>query len=208
MTRRRWLIWLALLVILALFAFFASVIFGTLNNRAAAGTNPATPRLAQITAANRSFARPALPAQSFGLTGGESDSEPADQTASPAARTPQSPNAQHRSTAHGSGVAVIGSTAPPEPTTSVWDRLAYCESRNRWHINTGNTYYGGIQENLVFWTTYGGLTFASRPDLATRAQQILIATRARDGYTSPSGHRYPPRGYTPWPACSKALGLS
>ncbi|MGH8941138.1 MAG: transglycosylase family protein, partial [Actinomycetes bacterium] len=30
-------------------------------------------------------------------------------------------------------------------TTDTWERLARCESSGRWHINTGNGYYGGLQ---------------------------------------------------------------
>lgn len=73
----------------------------------------------------------------------------------------------------------------------VWDRIAECESGGNWATNTGNGYYGGLQMNMQFWHSYGGDEFASRPDLASREQQIVVAERARD-----SG-----RGYRPWPVC-------
>lgn len=76
---------------------------------------------------------------------------------------------------------------------SVWDRIAACESGGDWADNTGNGYYGGLQENLAFWRSYGGDEFAARPDLASREQQIIVAERARD-----SG-----RGYGPWPVCER-----
>lgn len=79
----------------------------------------------------------------------------------------------------------------------VWDTLAGCESTNTWDINTGNGYFGGLQMDMDFWTTYGGLEFAPRPDLATREQQIQIAIIGRD-----SG-----RGYDPWPGCADKHGL-
>lgn len=80
--------------------------------------------------------------------------------------------------------------------TSIWDSIAQCESGGNWQINTGNGYSGGLQMNAGFWSTYGGLAFASAPYLASREAQILVATRARDGYG-----KYPARGYTPWPNC-------
>jgi hypothetical protein len=79
---------------------------------------------------------------------------------------------------------------------SVWDSLAWCESRGEWAINTGNSYYGGLQENLDFWRSYGNPRWA-RPDLAPKTEQIKAAVKARDGG----------RGYTPWPQCARKLGL-
>lgn len=88
----------------------------------------------------------------------------------------------------------------------VWDRIAACESGGDWAANTGNSYFGGLQENMGFWNTYatrvtvthddGTQTeelVAPRPDLASREEQINAAERARD-----SG-----RGYTPWPVCGR-----
>src|SRR3981189_3023722 len=37
------------------------------------------------------------------------------------------------------------------PSVATWQRIAQCESGNRWNINTGNGYYGGLQENMAFW---------------------------------------------------------
>ena len=79
---------------------------------------------------------------------------------------------------------------------AVWDRLAQCESGGNWSINTGNGYYGGLQFSLGTWAGYGGATYASRPDLATREEQIAVAERLRAA-----------RGYAPWPACAAKLGL-
>lgn len=91
----------------------------------------------------------------------------------------------------------------PASTGSVWDALAKCESGGRWNANTGNGYFGGLQENMGFWTTYDGLAFAARPDLASRDQQITVAERARDGYTNRKGEHFKARGYTPWPHCGR-----
>lgn len=94
------------------------------------------------------------------------------------------------------GSCLAGTTGARPVGYGVWDRIAQCESGGNWSIRTGNGYYGGLQMDMQFWRTYGG-GVAARPDLASREQQIAAATRARD-----SG-----RGYRPWPACSRKLGL-
>ena len=60
---------------------------------------------------------------------------------------------------------------------AMWDRIAQCESGGNWHINTGNGYYGGLQFDIGSWLANGGADFASRADLASRAQQITVANR-------------------------------
>ncbi|MGH3497759.1 MAG: transglycosylase family protein [Nocardioidaceae bacterium] len=97
-------------------------------------------------------------------------------------------------------IEVQGTKSRPVVTVSgntVWDQLAQCESGGNWAINTGNGYYGGLQFTISTWDAYGGGSYASRPDLASRDQQIAIATKVRDA----SG------GYGAWPACSAQLGL-
>ena len=87
--------------------------------------------------------------------------------------------------------------APPAPAQSgVWARLAQCESNGRWSTNTGNGYYGGLQEDLTFWRNYGGLGYAPRPDLASPSAQMAVAERGR-------AHQ----GFGAWPVCSRRLGL-
>ncbi len=80
---------------------------------------------------------------------------------------------------------------------SVWDTLAGCESGGNWAINTGNGFYGGLQFTTSTWLAYGGGQYAPRADLASREQQIAIATKVRDARG----------GYGDWPACSASLGL-
>lgn len=58
-----------------------------------------------------------------------------------------------------------------------WDAVAACESGNDWGINTGNGYYGGLQFDQGTWEAHGGLEFAPRADLATKEQQITVASR-------------------------------
>ena len=78
--------------------------------------------------------------------------------------------------------------------STVWDRLAQCESGGNWATNTGNGYYGGLQFSLGTWHGYGG---SGLPSNASRETQIAIATKIRNA----SG------GYGAWPACAASLGL-
>jgi uncharacterized protein YabE (DUF348 family) len=78
--------------------------------------------------------------------------------------------------------------------STVWDRLAQCESGGNWATNTGNGYYGGLQFSAGTWHAYGG---SGLPSNASRTTQIAIATKVRNA----SG------GYGAWPACAASLGL-
>ena len=91
------------------------------------------------------------------------------------------------------GIAFGAAPAQAAPT-SVWDRVAACESGGNWHINTGNGYYGGLQFDSGTWLSNGGGSYAPRADLASREQQIAIATRL-----------YNARGASPWPVCGQRL---
>ncbi len=64
---------------------------------------------------------------------------------------------------------------------STWDSVAQCESSGNWSINTGNGYFGGLQFSQSTWDEYGGGAYASRADLATRSQQIVIAEKTLAG---------------------------
>ncbi len=68
-----------------------------------------------------------------------------------------------------------------------WNKIARCESGGRWHINTGNGYYGGLQFNLATWRSSGGNRFAKYPHRATKREQIHVANRL-----------YAKRGFSPW----------
>jgi len=84
----------------------------------------------------------------------------------------------------------------PEPAYGVWDRLAQCESSGIWSRNSGNGYFGGVQQDMTFWRRYGGLAYAARPDLASRGAQIAVAQRG-----------LAVQGWAAWPSCSRQLGL-
>lgn len=85
----------------------------------------------------------------------------------------------------------------PQPAVSGLDdafmQLSYCEAGGKATTNTGNGYYGAFQYDLGTWANYGGY---ARPDLAPFEVQLAKAkeTQAR-------------RGWSPWPACARKLGL-
>ena len=98
------------------------------------------------------------------------------------------------STSTGSSSSSSSSAAPASSGSSGinWDGIANCESTNNWSINTGNGYYGGLQFDLGTWASGGGTAYASRPDLASREQQIAVAENVAAS-----------RGTQPW-ACGYA----
>ena len=91
---------------------------------------------------------------------------------------------------------VVHSSAAPKLSNNGlnWDGVASCESGGNWHINTGNGFYGGLQFDSGTWLAYGGGAYAPRADLASREQQIAVATRL-----------YNARGSSPWPVCGANL---
>ncbi|MEU7642463.1 MULTISPECIES: transglycosylase family protein [unclassified Streptomyces] len=81
--------------------------------------------------------------------------------------------------------------------TATWDRVAQCESGGVWSSATGNGFYGGLQLTQEMWDDYGGSAYASRPDLASRAQQIAVAQAILDD-----------RGPDAFPSCAVNAGLT
>src|SRR6188472_2990478 len=88
--------------------------------------------------------------------------------------------------------------AGPADATSqgTWDRVAHCESTGRWHIATGNGYFGGLQFSPRTWRAFGGGRFAPQAHRATRLQQIKVAERVKRA-----------QGWGAWPSCSRRIGL-
>jgi len=80
-----------------------------------------------------------------------------------------------------------------QSNSSVWDRLAQCESGGNWSINTGNGYYGGLQFLPSTWRANGG---SGMPHENSRDEQIRVAENLRAQ-----------AGFSPWPACKRKLGL-
>jgi hypothetical protein len=88
----------------------------------------------------------------------------------------------------------IATSASAGGSPAQFERLAQCESGGNWGINTGNGYYGGLQFNLGTWR---GLGFGGYPHQASKSTQIAAGQKLHSQ-----------RGWSPWPACSRTLGLS
>lgn len=87
--------------------------------------------------------------------------------------------------------------ANPSPSDEAWDRLAQCESSQRWDLppdRYGQS--GGLQILDRTWAAYGGLDFAAAPYLATAAQQIVVSERILAA-----------QGVRAWPVCGPRSGL-
>ena len=103
------------------------------------------------------------------------------------------------------GVAVAGvatvaggmATASSAQASTVWDRVAACESGGNWSINTGNGYYGGLQFSDRTWDGFGGERYAPTANRATKAQQITIAQKV-----------LVTQGPGAWPTCGARAGLT
>ncbi|MGV9313315.1 transglycosylase family protein [Streptomyces sp. NPDC003691] len=98
----------------------------------------------------------------------------------------------------GSAIAIplLGATSASAADSAAWDRVAECESAGQWTVNNGNGYYGGLQLSLETWVAYGGKSYADRPDLASRSQQIAVAEKVLAA-----------EGAKAWPSCGTVSGL-
>lgn len=96
--------------------------------------------------------------------------------------------------------AATGGSATPSSNVAydpVWDRLAHCESTERWNVNTGNGYYGGLQFSPTTWDAFGGEEFAPDAHQASKIEQIIVATRTQAE-----------QGWNAWPSCTRRLGIT
>lgn len=73
-----------------------------------------------------------------------------------------------------------------------WDALAECESSGNWAINSGNTYYGGLQFSLSTWQGIGGTGY---PHEHPRETQIAMGKKL-----------WQTSGWGAWPGCTSELG--
>ncbi|WP_114853286.1 transglycosylase family protein [Brachybacterium sp. YJGR34] len=94
------------------------------------------------------------------------------------------------------GLSVAGGGVASAEGT-VWDRVAQCESGGNWSINTGNGYYGGLQFSRSTWAAFGGTSYASTADKASKSEQIAVAKRT-----------LAQQGPGAWPTCGKRAGLT
>ena len=84
--------------------------------------------------------------------------------------------------------------APVVQTDDIWNKLAECESKSNWSIDSGNGYYGGLQFSQGAWESVGG---AGNPAHASRDEQITRAKTLQER-----------RGWGVWGECAKKLGLN
>ncbi len=104
-------------------------------------------------------------------------------------------------------IALVAASVPPAqahygPTR--WDCLAHYESTHRWHVNTGNGHYGGLQFSLSTWRYFGGPNYSGNtyPHKATKAEQIVIAKRtAFTGWGSRGAQGGSSAWPNTWPKC-------
>ena len=80
--------------------------------------------------------------------------------------------------------------------SSVWQRLAECESHGTWDYNGPSGFDGGLQFHPGTWDAYRPDDYPGYAYLATPQQQVVVARRVRAA-----------EGWGAWPACSAALGL-
>jgi len=71
--------------------------------------------------------------------------------------------------------------------------LRLCESGSTYTRNSGNGYYGAYQYDIGTWANFDGY---ARPDLAPADVQDAKFLQT-----------FADRGWSPWPACSRKLGL-
>jgi Transglycosylase-like domain len=72
-------------------------------------------------------------------------------------------------------------------------RLRQCESGGRYHINTGNGYYGAYQFAASTWHSLG---YHGLPNQAKASRQDAAAKKLHAS-----------QGWHPWPVCSKKENL-
>jgi uncharacterized protein YabE (DUF348 family) len=133
------------------------------------------------------------PAQASVIAVGTKQSSSTSSSSRTAASSSSSDSEESASS--GSSSSDSGSSSAPVSSGSSginWDGIANCESTNNWSINTGNGYYGGLQFDLGTWASGGGDAYASRPDLASKEEQIAVAENVAAT-----------RGSSPW-ACAGA----
>ncbi|MEA2703689.1 MAG: resuscitation-promoting factor RpfA [Actinomycetota bacterium] len=78
-------------------------------------------------------------------------------------------------------------------SADVWGQLRECEASGDYGLNDGSGYYGAYQFDLSTWQ---GLGYDGYPNEASAAVQDEAARQLQSQ-----------RGWQPWPACSRKLGL-
>jgi len=92
----------------------------------------------------------------------------------------------------------------PLPKQFVRGALCIHRYEGSWR-DTGAPYYGGLQFDYGFMSTYGTWLLRNRgtADRWTPHEQLTVAYRAYRGWKGYRG-----RGWSPWPATSRMCGLA
>ena len=104
----------------------------------------------------------------------------------------------------------------PKALDIYWDRMAQCETGGNWKDK--GQWSGGLGIYQQTWVGFGGKEFASKPHLATREEQIIIANRiSTQGYQTKRKFKtledkqnnkpffQNPVGFSGW-GCKKSVG--
>jgi hypothetical protein len=97
---------------------------------------------------------------------------------------------RHHSTPHVHGRTLKRWKRTVAPFNAHLTRIAWCESRLRWTISTGNGYYGGLQFSLASWRAVGGSGY---PHHASPLEQKYRAVRLSRL-----------QGWGAWPVCGRS----
>jgi hypothetical protein len=73
------------------------------------------------------------------------------------------------------------------PYDAKLNRMAWCESTGRWHIATGNGFYGGLQFTAQTWWSVGGRGYPHTNTVLEQKYRAVLLIRRE--------------GYRPWPVC-------
>ncbi|MEC3976585.1 transglycosylase family protein [Amycolatopsis sp. H20-H5] len=99
--------------------------------------------------------------------------------AQPTSPVPSKPSAAPVAPAKPAGDKPPKTPAAPSSAAGddAWAKLAKCESSGRWHVNTHNGYFGGLQISPSTWRSFGGTAYARSADLATPEQQKAVGRK-------------------------------
>ena len=95
-----------------------------------------------------------------------------------------------------SGIGLVTAAPAEAAATTVWDRVAQCESGGNWKINTGNGFYGGVQFAAGTWDHYKDAGSPADAQTASPEQQIVVAEKV-----------FAAQGPRAWPTCAPRLGM-
>ena len=76
----------------------------------------------------------------------------------------------------------------PRALDTYWDRMAECETNGNWKDK--GKWSGGLGIYTQTWRGFGGTEFASKPEKATKEEQIIVANRiSTQGYQTKNEFR-------------------